>query len=707
MGTEEYIKMSSDASMAEWEVVEKEDFAPKVGKYSPTYMPKTKENTAKVKDNQKKEDKTFSDWTMVLDFKEDPQIVLPKGNKSEIVYYRKKTQTFQTGQKLNKEITITTDFAFMDKMKFDIKKSFFNDPQHVEISKKRLSHIIDVRLPMFKKYYHDTYDGKADNEIDKKQRDADKECLDFLEAVNSYARNTVTAVQAYQSRKEAFIRVEFLSQSIFKYEGQITELKGKLSLINGEDEESINRRKELEYKISSLSEIVNDYKNDIKDKRIEATSLNAQYKDEAVMSTFIKRYINKSKTLDKDLRMFINPFIHYFNTEFACGPRPEDMSVVKDYSNCTIICSKLKDSAKDKKKGTILEDDYRDTFKNIAMRDCRDEPLFTHTPSVYDVSQGEVGNCYLIAGITAVVNNNPNFIRNMMYDDGQGNVIVRLNYYDSIAEESKPVYYKVKKQVPDTNRYVLSKGPLWVKILEYAYAAYRTDFYAQYNREYAPGLKVKNGTLDIHAEEGGRTSEALAILTGKDVSFYDNVKTDEGFRKFESYIISGDNHFEDHYEKIMTRRSLLSEAPDSYFKGEYSSYADDVFNTINSAVGPGVKEKKLMLASMLSEVETLYNKDLVEATDVYSSSSSSASEMKDASGLLTNHSYTVVGTHVDKNTAIRYVVLKNPWGSYNNNYYKDQFGTVYSRYTDTEKSNGVCIVELNQFLNRLSSISAV
>ncbi len=708
MGNEQYKKLNSDVSMAEWEVVDKEDFAPNVGKYSPSYAPQNKNNS--VNNTEKAKDKTdnsFSDWTLLMDYKKDPKIVLPKGNKSEIIYYRKKEQTF-TDITTGKDIKITTDFSFMDKMKFDLPESLFKDFNRFEDRKKSLHNIVSIRLPIFKKYYHDTYDGKDDDKIDILQKEADSKCLEFLEAVNSYADNNITAVDLYLERKKRDNRKKIAQISLKKYNKMIEDLKNELDSVEGTLEETEDRKKDLNYKIDSLQKIADDYQKEIDDDT-KVNSMIAQFNDEAVMSTLIKKYLDKSDTLNNELRRFIAPFKQYFKREFKYGKGPDPNAEIKDYSNHKIIYSKLKTGSRKKDRKLLQENDYENYLENIPMKDCSDVPLFTHAPSVYDVSQGKLGNCYLISGIVSIVNDNPSFITEMMHDDGNGNAIVRFYYYDPATKKSKPVYYKVKKQIPDTDEYTFSRGPMWVKILEYAYAAYKTDFYERSNmQDIGPGLKTKNGIIDMKIEESGYSSESLAVFTGKKVNLYLNKKTGKNKKKLKTCSIYGDKTFDNYYKGLENSSTMSHSVADAtYFTGKYSSHADNLFNVIKDTVNKKGKEKRSMIAAMELKVEAIQNKYLVESTDLNGTSLKAASEVQDGSGLLSRHAYIIIGTHEDKETGIKYVVMRNPWGLFNNNYYKDANGTVYSRFTETEKGGGICVVELNEFMNRLSDSSSL
>lgn len=115
--------------------------------------------------------------------------------------------------------------------------------------------------------------------------------------------------------------------------------------------------------------------------------------------------------------------------------------------------------------------------KQLEWVDRSNEPLFPHEPSAADVFQGGVGDCYFLAGISAVVTHNPQAIRDMIRDNNDGTVTVRLYRHNRPGEDINdpvPYYITVDKSTPNlvqTGEDAYARNVLWVQLIEKAYAA--------------------------------------------------------------------------------------------------------------------------------------------------------------------------------------------------------------------------------------------
>ncbi len=193
----------------------------------------------------------------------------------------------------------------------------------------------------------------------------------------------------------------------------------------------------------------------------------------------------------------------------------------------------------DKNNGTFLDRSkakgfvYKVDGKNpetVGMKDCSDRPIFAHEPSVNDIMQGTLGDCYLEASLSAMAENEPASIKNMIKDNGNGTVTVRfydvksnikpqgngLRGYMSGNPEGqqydfKPLYVTIKKAAPTTQ---FSIGAFWVKLIEQAYAASGipvSEKDAALNQK--PDDEINYGRII-----GGTQGQVLMQLTGRPVS---------------------------------------------------------------------------------------------------------------------------------------------------------------------------------------------
>jgi hypothetical protein len=99
-------------------------------------------------------------------------------------------------------------------------------------------------------------------------------------------------------------------------------------------------------------------------------------------------------------------------------------------------------------------------------------PLFSSQgPSYLDISQGQLGDCWLLAGFGAIAKANPDLIRQRVVDFGDGTYGVRLgdNFYR--VDNDLPVAHVGNTWLQYTA--FGREGSIWVAILEKAYTHYR------------------------------------------------------------------------------------------------------------------------------------------------------------------------------------------------------------------------------------------
>lgn len=100
--------------------------------------------------------------------------------------------------------------------------------------------------------------------------------------------------------------------------------------------------------------------------------------------------------------------------------------------------------------------------------------LWGSGPSIADINQGAVGDCYFLATIGAFASSNPSFIADRAVDLGDGTYIVQF------TQGTNPVFVRVSNDLPTTNgtSYKFARpgtnGSVWAPVMEKAFAYFRT-----------------------------------------------------------------------------------------------------------------------------------------------------------------------------------------------------------------------------------------
>ena len=113
-----------------------------------------------------------------------------------------------------------------------------------------------------------------------------------------------------------------------------------------------------------------------------------------------------------------------------------------------------------------------DPSAEYAYGDFSGRPLFTDGPEYNDVSQGYLGDCYLLAALSSLADRNPTVIRQMIAPMGDGTYAVRF------YRGGQAVYFRVDADLPVWGSAPIyadlsPEGELWVALVEKAYAQFR------------------------------------------------------------------------------------------------------------------------------------------------------------------------------------------------------------------------------------------
>lgn len=153
-------------------------------------------------------------------------------------------------------------------------------------------------------------------------------------------------------------------------------------------------------------------------------------------------------------------------------------------------------------------------------------------PDMTDVQQNQLGDCYFLTALATTAAHNPNVIRNMFIDNGDGTFTVRL-FAEQNGVVGSPDYVTVDRALPTS---VTENGQtgsfayydsglvgLWVALAEKAYAQLSEEQVSQ--RPVASNGYTYNSYSSI---EGGFSYEALPAITGRSAGYFSNTTPTAG-----------------------------------------------------------------------------------------------------------------------------------------------------------------------------------
>ncbi|MCR5403339.1 MAG: hypothetical protein K6E91_05880 [Butyrivibrio sp.] len=309
----------------------------------------------------------------------------------------------------------------------------------------------------------------------------------------------------------------------------------------------------------------------------------------------------------------------------------------------------------------------------------RDEPLFTHEPCANDIAQGYCGDCYLLATIAAVVEKNPDYVRKMMVDNGNGTVTVRLFGPDKQAK-----YVTVTKStVLTTNKEVdrggdkFVQGALWVKMLEKAVVA--SGLFEDYFRANATeGQNEINDRISVFEQLRKNNKVSYEAISGGDPAFAAGILL--GTKGSKGY-------FESKYDY------------DEQLSVGVMNYTDEQKEFLEMAEGIGKKDYFMKgNKNYALTVSTLDSFDAGEDTKLKTHDQER--------GMYVHHVYTVLG--VRKIGSVNTVVLRNPHGAGVNRFsYNENTGAVSSEQDKDVKAGGDLFVPVNTFFRMFKSYQKI
>jgi hypothetical protein len=398
------------------------------------------------------------------------------------------------------------------------------------------------------------------------------------------------------------------------------------------------------------------------------------------------------------------------------------------------------------KQGTFLIDPTT-VERDAYVADNR--PLFPHEPCIDDVKQGRLGDCYFMAALASVAERRPDHIKQMMRDNGDGTVTVRLFSPRRSGRQRtyKPKYLRLQKSVvKNQGADVYAQGSLWVALVEKAFAALTWKNLMQPAQQTESLYKyIESGQATFAFEVLlGQPAEDTNIATTRDLTtgvelpwtadaqavYKDVVKglTTEASLPFFPDAFRGSRRMldiwmawlEDHDVVAMIRahgnggQVRGEDFLDMFFaQGLPEHVTRAVFHWLwTSEVVPGKRGTRRYTTQQFQAFEQISralaagklvsvssNEDIGRGTGAVGHS---ASETK-VKGLAAKHAYSVVSCRTDDRGG-RWVTLRNPWGKYGRAYNFD--APKGQRVSEIAEGGGTFELELSDLTKRFHTIRA-
>lgn len=336
-------------------------------------------------------------------------------------------------------------------------------------------------------------------------------------------------------------------------------------------------------------------------------------------------------------------------------------------------------------------DDKKDLISNISslkgrtgisFKGVKKLPLFSHEPNINDLQQGGLGDCWLISGLTSIVNSNPKYIKDSMRDNGDGTVTVRLYNYKQHSQSDIEAYlsgleknvnyqdlkfkdrnndtlqfkyYKIKKSVP---RLFGGAGVyancLWVQMMEKAFAIHRRETQNNTNSE------------ELYGEvTGGSEAETIYTICGNLLPFV---------------------------------KRHIRYKPNALKEGEKPQELEDQYQKdANNGFG---NNSNIRAIKMYKYIEKCLKANL----PISAGSINTDKREEEREGIYSGHDYAILDCKEVND--VKYVLVRNPWGNSGRTYELNENMEIKSKDNDDNGQNkGLMWLEINDFINEFDQIT--
>lgn len=537
----------------------------------------------------------------------------------------------------------------------------------------------------------------------------DKEFSKILRLVRSYGNMDATASKQYFEEVNA---IENIKAALTSYMEKIEEDNQKLLIEQDEAYKKLLKIKSEEERKKEIKELNDRFDNQDKDldtKRHLALYLSNYFENmsrgDLVCPDFYNILdlgnIDKAKVKSGDSRKNDKPKVKV-KSGYSCKLEdPEECY----YINGAGVDVDLKEKKIDYRElyddnNNFKEDYFYKKQKELSKQKTeteyyKDLPIFPHEPRPNDIQQGNLGDCYFLAGLSSVAAFRPQHIKDMIKDNGDGTATVR--FYKQVEKDDQlvdiPVYVRVDKVKGYVNGTVRgASNCLWASIIERAYAISGLHL-NEYEINDDEEVKYKLDCADKE-ELDKKYEELKPQLDAKETEEDKQEFLREEVRKQYPWLVGVKQCVKDHKLQYEYELQKWSPSMESISGGEVHMAMQTCFGLKYEAKTLGINR----------EMNNYNDYDIKKA--LYKGAIVSTASDNDKSAGIDNHAFTVIGWYEKppKNpgdTPVTMLRLRNPWGSSDENAleFDDE-----DKVTLVHKEEGIFDISSEQFAKHFQTI---
>ncbi len=443
--------------------------------------------------------------------------------------------------------------------------------------------------------------------------------------------------------------------------GKHKELQEKAKSELKKSEKAENKKPDLDAAMLSEEAVLSEGEEAISEKQLTNKMNEIFYREEGDKYQYYFRL--KSESRERALNLLIDRMSDLNKLQDRTAYQQAELERYAEYLeqlHSVNESGNLKYDIKKDKLVKVEDTEFSDEYHFISVKD---QPLFPEDPKLTDLVQGGVGDCYLIAILGSVVENDPQFIKDHMKDNGDGTVTVKL-YQPTNAKGTtfQSMAVTVEKSVPfqkaKPGKNAGAFGSLWVQMYEKALIA--SGITGRHDR------KEKYSYSEIC---GGAGEYGLSWVLGtKGQVLYD---------------IAEENHYEVPQWKYKDKKNQ---------KTKYIPGFNQTVQAVKKALEELLKEDVIVTAGAFEEFK-----------DATGKGGSGESVRRGVAG---KHAYTVI--KMEEINGKTYVRIRNPWGTTVSETAMNQLtGKTFYRGHKGGEAQGSFLMDINTFVEHIQRVTYI